>query len=176
MPSSKAFEGIWTELKENFDWEEVNDNNHAFKVVSQFSAGICLVATALLTLDSYVGSTIDCVDDNGVAASKVVHEYCWIHGTKYFPEYKWKDLMKKLQETEIDDELNYIVHKTYNPFCYLHEEVQYQNITFTCSILYKLSTKGNEEEYLNLAGKEKVCRGWLYRHSFLPVGPFPIYG
>ena len=128
MPSSRAFDGIWSELKEAFDWEDVNDSNHAFKVVSQFSAGICLVATALLTLDSYVGSTIDCVDDNGVAASKVVHEYCWIHGTKYFPEYKWKDLMKKLQETET----NFSVHKAYNPFCHLHGVSTYSvNITFS---------------------------------------------
>ena len=151
----------------------MNDSNHAFKVVSQFSAGIFLVATALLTLDSYVGSTIDCVDDTGKAATKVVHEYCWIHGTKYFPEYKWKDLMKKLQETEIHDEMNYsIVHNASNPFCHIHGEVQYKNITFTT--LYKFRTKENEE-YLNLAGKE-IYRGWSYRHSFLPVGPFHIYG
>ena len=115
----------------------MNDSNHAFKVVSQFSAGIFLVATALLTLDSYWGNTIECVNDNGEDASKVVLEYCWIHGTKYFPEYKWKDLMKKLQETEIHDEMNYsIVHNASNPFCHIHGEVQYKNITFTAYPTY----------------------------------------
>ena len=105
-----ALFGLWPQLRDQLKLtSEVNTDNAAFKLVSKVSVGICLLATCLVSLDTLVGTTIECMvaESSGTdgGPENLVNQYCWVHGTKYIPEYKWKDMVKTLNISR------------YNPFC-----------------------------------------------------------
>ena len=105
-----ALIGLWPKLRDQLKLTtEVNTDNAAFKLVSKVSVGICLLATVLVSLDTLVGTTIECMvgDTKGTAGQPVdvVNQYCWVHGTKYIPESTWERMVKNLNISR------------YNPFC-----------------------------------------------------------
>ena len=95
-----ALWGLFGDLKDLFKLKsQVNEDNTAFKFVSKLSVALCIVATLLLALDSYVGTSIECVgsDSDGLeAAETAVNQFCWIHGSRYIPESTMKKMMENM--------------------------------------------------------------------------------
>ena len=109
-----ALFSVWPTLQEHFQLtSEVNVESVGFKLVSKVSVGLCLLATILISIDTLVGTEIECVKGNSEgdkAPENAVNQYCWIHGTKYITEETW-DKMAEKQGLNVSG---------YNPFCNIH--------------------------------------------------------
>ena len=115
-----ALWSAWPVFKENILFldlgEEVNTDYALFKLVTRVSVGICVVASVIVSLDTTIGTAIDCVDDVGKEANNAINEYCWIHGTKYLPEWQWREMLEQLH-VKHGGAAGHETHLADNPFC-----------------------------------------------------------
>ena len=110
-----ALWGLFGELKNLFKLRsEVNEDNTAFKFVSKLSVAICITATLLLALDSYVGTSIECLDQDE-SVPTAVNQFCWMHGTKYIEEWKWSGDEKMIHA--LQNGLKGAKYFANNPYC-----------------------------------------------------------
>ena len=75
-------EGIIKTVKKTFRVKEINHDNQVFKLFSQVSFGLCIIASLLVGASQYVGNPIHCTA-NVQIDSKLFDAHCWIHGSKH---------------------------------------------------------------------------------------------
>jgi hypothetical protein len=83
--------GLPGQIQSQFATKEVNSTNTTFKLISKITFGLCILASILVAGTEFFGKPITCDAGSASVNQDLMHDYCWIHGTKHIPE-KNKDI------------------------------------------------------------------------------------
>ena len=77
---------IFAGIKSLFKVSEVNRDDCIFKLFTNVSFTMCIIAAIFVAASNYVGDPIHC-DPGGAQVDQATYEaHCWIHGTTRVPE------------------------------------------------------------------------------------------
>merc|ERR1711971_954241 len=83
--------GLPGQIQSQFATKEVNSTNTTFKLIYKVTFGLCITASILVAGTEFFGKPITCDAGSAKLNQDLMHDYCWIHGTKHIPE-KNKDI------------------------------------------------------------------------------------
>jgi len=72
------------DLKNYFEFDEINIDSWTFKLYYRFSCAICMLGATVGVASQYFGDPISC-QFSGVDQD-LAEGYCWIHGSTYIPK------------------------------------------------------------------------------------------
>jgi len=74
---------ILSDILKYFSFDDVNIDNHMFKMFYKVSMAICMAGAAVGIANDYFGDPISC-DVEGID-KQLAEDYCWLHGSSYVP-------------------------------------------------------------------------------------------
>jgi len=83
--------GLPGQIQSQFAPKETESTNTTFKLFSKISFFLCISASILVGGTEFFGKPITCDAGSASMNEDLIHDYCWIHGTKHIPE-KNKDI------------------------------------------------------------------------------------
>lgn len=75
-------DNIIQQTKAIFTIKDINRDNLVFKLFTQLSVGLCLLATVLVGASQYFGQPIICSHQTEINGD-LIEAYCWIHGSRH---------------------------------------------------------------------------------------------